>query len=219
MGSKCSKAKSQQPQCEINYASVSDTESNSDVATPRDEPIDDRHGPDVKSDVDELAKLKVNSPEYKELLIKIFEKIDISKAMLSHDNCQLLMLMDVVEQEPRVAKRLVEMVYDRYYSRRDQIRDKIVRRQELGLSTYGPDVKSDVDELAELEVNSTEFKLAFFKILQKIKGEDAINSTDNAVLLTFKNIPSNQHSAEQFAESTFRRYYYAYDLLRKNNMR
>lgn len=80
------------------------------------------HGPNVKEDVDELVKLEVNSFEFKIALIKLFSKIDKTKAILSHYNSQLLMLEGIEKENIRTQKYIITMVYDRYCSRNKAIR-------------------------------------------------------------------------------------------------
>lgn len=86
--------------------------------TPRISPDE---GSNVKNDVDELAKLKVNSMEFKDAFIRILAKINGENAVLSHDNSQLLFLVDLPEKEV-VAEMVAKTAFERYYNRNKQIR-------------------------------------------------------------------------------------------------
>jgi hypothetical protein len=81
-------------------------------------------GPDMKEYVDELVKLKYDSIEFKKAYIKILVKINGENAVHSHDNSQLLMLVDLETEDPKVAKEVVKLVFERYYKRRSHVRSQ-----------------------------------------------------------------------------------------------
>lgn len=70
-------------------------------------------GPNVKADVDELAKLKYDSIEFKNMLIKIIAKINGNDATYSHDNSQLLSFID----DTKLTENLTNFILKRYYAR------------------------------------------------------------------------------------------------------
>lgn len=79
---------------------------------------------------------------------------------------------------------------------------------------YGPNVRNEVDELKELDVDSIEFADKYKFIFEKIGGYHALGSPDNSKLLMLKDLPENRRTAKCIVKMALERYYSMNDMFK-----